>query len=87
MQEAGWRRRDTIGMKIFIKAKPSAKEERVEKTGAMHFTVYVKEPPVRGLANRAILRALSEHLNISISEIRISSGHTSRNKIIEITKK
>ena len=73
-------------MKIFIKAKPNAKEERVEKTADMNFTVYVKEPPVRGLANRAIIRALAGYFKIPQSEIRISSGHTSRNKVVEITK-
>lgn len=71
-------------MKLFIKAKPSAKEERVEQTDETHFTVSVKEPPVKGQANAAIIRALARYFNISTSRVRIVAGHTSREKIAEV---
>ncbi|PIV45904.1 hypothetical protein COS23_01900, partial [bacterium (Candidatus Moisslbacteria) CG02_land_8_20_14_3_00_36_53] len=32
-------------MKIFVKAKPLAKESKVEKIDDTHFVVSVKEPP------------------------------------------
>lgn len=71
-------------MKIFVKAKPSAKEEKVEKIDENHYQVWVKEPPIKGAANRAIAKALAEYFKKSLSQIIIVSGHTSRNKIIEI---
>lgn len=71
-------------MKLFITAKPRAKEERVEKVDDTHFVVAVKELPVKGLANAAIIKALARHFRVSLSSVVIISGHTSRKKIIEI---
>ena len=71
-------------MKIFVKAKPSALKEFVEKVDDTHYIVSVKEPPVNGLANLAIRKALSDHLHIHQLNIRLSSGFSSRNKIFEI---
>lgn len=71
-------------MKINIKAKPNSKEEQVEKISENEFVVSVKEPPIGGRANTAILRALADYLNISSSHLRIVSGYTSRQKVVEI---
>lgn len=71
-------------MKIFVKAKPNAKEEKVQKIDDGHYLVAVKEPPVRGRANRAIIEALAAYFKLSPSQINIVSGYSSRNKIIEI---
>jgi uncharacterized protein YggU (UPF0235/DUF167 family) len=67
--------------RVFVKAKPSSKEERVEKIDETHFVVSVKEPPVRGKANSAITRALAEHFGVSASSVRIASGFSSKEKI------
>lgn len=71
-------------MKIFIKAKPSAKEAGVEKLNDDNFIVSVKEPPVKGMANAAIIEILAEYFKVLPSQIKIISGYTSKNKIIEI---
>lgn len=71
-------------MKIFVKAKPNAKENKVEKIDENHFAVSTKEPPTNGRANQAILRLLADYFGISPSQIKFISGLTSRNKIIEI---
>ena len=71
-------------MKIYIKAKPNAREEIVEKIDDENFIVSVKEPPVQGKANEAIKKALAEYLGVAVGRVRIVSGYTSRNKIIEI---
>ena len=73
-------------MKIFIKAKSNAKEEKVEKIDEQNYIVFVKEPPVQGKANNAIRNALAVYFKIGSSCIKIVSGHRSRNKIIEIIK-
>lgn len=71
-------------MKIIVKAKPNSKEERVEKISDSEFVVFVKEPPVQGRANAAIVKALADYFGVSISQVRIVSGHTSRQKVIEV---
>lgn len=71
-----------INMKINVKAKPNSHEQKVEKIDEATYSVSVKEPPVNGMANRAIVKALSEYFHTP--GVRIVSGHTSRNKIVEI---
>ena len=72
-------------MRLFVKARPNAKIEKVSVEDTTHFTVSVKEPPREDRANAAIIRILAEHLAISMSRLKIISGHTSRNKIIEVS--
>lgn len=71
-------------MKIFVKAKPLSREERVEKIDEFNFVVAVKEPPVEGRANRAIVIALANYFKIAPSCIRLVSGFSSRHKTFEI---
>jgi len=73
-------------MKIFVIAKPNSKEEKIEKINSNYFKIAVKEPPLKGMANKAIIRVLSEYFKVSKLNIKIVSGHTSRQKIIEIIK-
>ncbi len=71
-------------MKIFVTAKPRAHEPHVEQIDADHYIVSVKEPPIDGRANTAIEIALADHFRIAPSFVRIVSGHTSRQKVVEI---
>ncbi|MEK7555209.1 MAG: DUF167 domain-containing protein [Patescibacteria group bacterium] len=71
-------------MKIFVKVKSNAKEEKVEKISETNFMVAVKEPPIKGKANKAVIKALAEFLGITPSQFVLKSGATSRQKIFEI---
>ncbi len=71
-------------MKIFVKAKPNSKKESIKKLSETNFEICVKEPPVKGLANAAIIKALSRHFGVPPSAVKITSGYTSRQKIVEI---
>ncbi len=73
-------------MKIFISAKPASREDHVEKIDETHFTVRVTEPPIQGRANRAIIKLLAKYFDTSVSNIKIVSGFTSKQKIIEVQK-
>ena len=70
-------------MRINVKAKPDSNENKVEKIDGLNFVVSVKDPPIQGRANRAIVKQLSEYFHTP--NIQIVSGHTSRNKIVEIS--
>ena len=81
-------------MKIFIKAKPGAKKERITdntdlfgRGSERHLVVSVKERAVDGAANRAIEKAIAEYLKVAPSRVRIVSGQTSRDKVVEIADK
>ena len=72
-------------MKIQVKVKPRSKTEDVtrEMDGNV-YVVRVKEPPVEGKANRAVLKLLAKHLGVPESRLSIVSGLTSKNKVIEV---
>jgi uncharacterized protein (TIGR00251 family) len=70
-------------MKIEVKVKPGSKREEVvqEEHG---LTLRVKDPPVQGRANRAVIRLLARHFGVPEGQVRILKGFTSRHKLIEI---
>ncbi len=71
-------------MKIIIKAKPSSREDKIEKIDESNYTISIKAPPVNGKANAAIIKLLAHYFNVSPSLIEIISGHMTRTKIVEI---
>lgn len=75
---------DKKELKIFVKARPGAKEERVEQVDPTHYVIAVRERATENAANFAVLRALAEHLKIPQSLIRLRSGRTSQQKVFEI---
>ncbi|MFI5205541.1 MAG: DUF167 domain-containing protein, partial [Candidatus Paceibacterales bacterium] len=42
-------------MKIIVKVKPGAKEDKIEKIDESTYIIYVKAPPIEGKANAAVL--------------------------------
>ncbi len=70
-------------MRINVKAKPNSNENKVEKIDDLNFVISVKDPPVQGRANRAIVKMLSDYFHTQ--NVRIISGHTSRTKTIEVS--
>lgn len=72
-------------MKIFVKVKPSAKEEKIVKVDDTHYRVAVKEPPVNGRANVAVVNSLAAFFKVPKSSVRIVSGFTSKEKVVEIS--
>jgi uncharacterized protein YggU (UPF0235/DUF167 family) len=78
-------------MKISVRAKPGVKKAYVKETTDLfgtpaerQFVVAVNERAVDGRANRAILKALAEYLGIAPSHVRIVSGLTAKDKIVEV---
>lgn len=73
-------------MKISVKVKPNAKQEKIEKIGERDFLVWVKEKPQKGKANQAVIRVLAEYFNVPKSEVILLKGQTSKEKVFEIKK-
>jgi len=44
----------------------------------------IKSKPIKGKANKEIIKKIAKHFNISTGLVQIKSGHKSREKIIEI---
>ncbi|MCM8783700.1 MAG: DUF167 domain-containing protein [Candidatus Omnitrophica bacterium] len=71
-------------MKISVKVKPNAKQEKIEKISENKFQVWVKEPPKDHKANRAVIEVLSNYFSVSKSQIRIIWDFYSKQKYIEV---
>ncbi len=57
-------------MKFFVKVKPSAKQEKIEKIDKNTFAVSIKESPDRGRANEALIKALAKYFGVSKSNVK-----------------
>jgi len=53
------------------------------KTGD-DYIVRVKAQPMEGKANEAVIKLLAEYFRVTRSSVRITSGLSGRNKIVEI---
>jgi len=71
-------------MRIIVKVKPNARQEKVEQAGDL-YTVHVKEPARENKANLAVIRVLAEHFGVPRSRIAILRGEKSKQKIVEIS--
>jgi uncharacterized protein len=70
-------------MRINVRLKPRSGRNKVERT-ENGYVVHVTAPPVENKANKALVEALSEHLDLPKSAIKIVAGLKSKNKIVEI---
>jgi|AntAceMinimDraft_16_1070373.scaffolds.fasta_scaffold19989_2 uncharacterized protein (TIGR00251 family) len=71
-------------MKIFVTAKLKAKEKKIEKIDDNHFLVFIKEFPIKGRANKAIIKLIAKHFKIPMTQVKIVSGAKSKQKVIKI---
>lgn len=84
-------------MKISVKAKTKAKEEKVEKLNQPSlpfskkekeelpvYKVSVREVPEHGKANIAIIKLLAKYFDVPYSSVTLISGQTSKQKVFEI---
>ena len=78
-------------MLIAVKVKPNSKFEKVEEPKTKlwedrsdFYTVYVKEPPIEGRANDAVIRLLADHFGVARSRVFLKRGTTGKIKHIEI---
>ena len=71
-------------MRITVRVKPRSRQEKIEKIDEINYIISVKEPPVEGKANKAVVKALAQYFKTAPSNISIIGGETSKIKVIEI---
>jgi uncharacterized protein len=67
-----------------VKVKPNSKQQKIAEQSDGSLTVHLKSPPVDGKANEELIKLLADKFDVSKSQIRIKSGLSSRQKLIEI---
>ncbi len=72
-------------MLIRVKVFPNSKKEEIIKKSNGSFRAFVKEKPIKGLANRRVIEVLARHFNVPQSKIRLIKGFKQRNKIFGVS--
>ena len=67
-------------MKIQIKVKPSSSKSEIMK-GSEGYVAYLKSSPLDNKANIELLKLSKKFFN---ADVKIKSGFTSKNKVIEV---
>jgi uncharacterized protein YggU (UPF0235/DUF167 family) len=65
---------------------PNFKKNIITKISDDEYEVHLKAKPERNQANQLLILALAEYFNIPTSNIKITSGHHSAHKRIEINR-
>ncbi len=74
-------------MRITVRAKPGSKKGNlVIENADGSYEVHIKERPVDGKANAALIKILAEHFDLPQRQIKNITGSGSRQKIVEIEK-
>lgn len=72
-------------MKVTVRVKPGSKKGSfVQASLTGELLLHVREPAVDGKANRAVIALMADYYEVPKSQVRITGGLTSRDKIIEI---
>jgi len=71
-------------MRVRAKVKPKARQNAVSDLGDNFFEISVKALPVRGEANRQVIRLLAKHFSVSQDQIKIVAGGSGRMKLFDI---
>ncbi len=69
-----------------VTVKPGSKKGPLVIVGKDELTVYLREKPVEGQANIALVKLLASHFHVPKTSIRIKSGVRGRKKLVEISE-
>lgn len=67
-----------------VVVKPNSKKGPLVLVDAHRLVVYLREKPIDGEANIALIKVLARHFDVSKSQIVIKSGARGRKKLVEI---
>jgi uncharacterized protein (TIGR00251 family) len=72
------------GVILSVKVQPRASSNSIEAPLGNELRIKVAAPPVDSAANDALIRFLSEQLDVPRNRIELLRGHTSRHKQVKI---
>lgn len=67
-----------------VTVKPNSRKGPLVVASGQELTVYLREKPVDGEANQALIKLLAEHFRVSKSQIHLKTGARGRKKLIEV---
>jgi len=72
-------------VRIRVRAQPRSSQQKIIKNEDDSLKVYLKVSPIAGRANKELCKLIAEFYKVKKSAVKIITGYTSRNKIIEIS--
>jgi uncharacterized protein (TIGR00251 family) len=84
MSDAGPVRPTPHGVRITLKVTPRSSRTGVDGVRDGRVLLRVTAPPVDSAANEAVVAVLADLLGVSKRSVRLVSGATGRNKVVEI---
>jgi uncharacterized protein (TIGR00251 family) len=81
---ATWLHRRESAVTLTLHVQPGARKTEIAGLHGDALKIRLAAPPVDGKANAALIEFVAERLGLSKSAVRLTSGQTSRRKILEI---
>ena len=75
---------EALSTRVRVRVAPGATRAAVVGRHGETWKVRVAAAPERGRANEAVLRLLAEALRVPRDAVKLVSGHTGRDKIVEL---
>ena len=72
------------GVLLAVKLQPRASRSEIGEPLGNELRIKVTAPPVDSAANEALIRLLSETLDLPRSRVELVRGHTSRHKVLKL---
>lgn len=79
-----WCAANACGIRLAVQIAPNAKKTEIVGVFDDLLKIRLQAPPVEGRANDALIRFIAEALDVPRSTVRLTHGHTSRRKLLEI---
>jgi uncharacterized protein YggU (UPF0235/DUF167 family) len=71
-------------MYVHVRVVPGVKKEKILKKTETEYEIRVREPAERNLANGRIREILAQEFSVSLSAVRLLTGHRSPSKMYTI---
>jgi len=71
-------------MKISVRVKSQARQDKIEKIGPDNYAVRVKAKAIEGKANQSVIKILSEYFHTPKSKIVLIKGRRVRDKVFMV---
>jgi uncharacterized protein len=83
---APWLRELDDAIELSLHVQPGAKRTEVAGVHGAALKVRLAAPPVEGRANEALVRFLADSFGVTLKQVTILRGETSRQKIVRIER-
>lgn len=67
-----------------VSVKPNSKKGPLIVQDGLQLVVYLREKPIDGEANQALIKLLAKHFHVAKSCITIKTGARGREKLVEV---